>query len=182
MRAVLDACVLYPTVLRDILIGAADQGLFMPLWSDRLIQEWARTAHRRGGAHDADIARGQMALIKARFGTACIPPDPALEAQLWLPDPGDIHVLATAITARADAIITLNLKDFPKRDLYDHDLVALHPDAAIMQFWDIAPEKIRPIIAAAHHRAKASTGQDLALRALLKRARLPRLARAVTQN
>src|SRR5690606_10011196 len=33
VRAVLDACVLYPTVLREILIGAADAGLYAPLWS-----------------------------------------------------------------------------------------------------------------------------------------------------
>ena len=30
MRAVLDACVLYPTVLREILVGAADAGLIEP--------------------------------------------------------------------------------------------------------------------------------------------------------
>ena len=35
MKAVLDACVLYPTVLREILTDSAAAGLFQPVWSQR---------------------------------------------------------------------------------------------------------------------------------------------------
>ena len=31
-KILLDACVLYPTVLREILIGVAARGLYRPLW------------------------------------------------------------------------------------------------------------------------------------------------------
>ena len=39
MKAVLDACVLFPTVLREILLGVAGKGLYEPLWSDRILRE-----------------------------------------------------------------------------------------------------------------------------------------------
>ena len=42
MRAVLDACVLYPPVLRDLLLGCAEAGLYEPKWSERILEEWAR--------------------------------------------------------------------------------------------------------------------------------------------
>ena len=58
MRVVIDACVLYPTVLREIVLGVARADLITPLWSDRLLEEWARTAARHGGAVDATFARG----------------------------------------------------------------------------------------------------------------------------
>ena len=46
MKALLDACVLYPTVLREILTGVAGQGLYTPLWSDRILEEWARATRK----------------------------------------------------------------------------------------------------------------------------------------
>lgn len=47
---------------------------------------------------------------------------------LELPDVNDRHVLAAAITAKADVIVTFNLKDFPTKYLEKYNLVALHPD------------------------------------------------------
>jgi len=40
IRAVLDACVLYPPVLRGLLLGADHAGLYRAQWSDRIIEEW----------------------------------------------------------------------------------------------------------------------------------------------
>ena len=52
-----------------------------------------------------------------------------LVPSLELPDPGDRHVLAAAIRAEADIIVTANLKDFPASSLAPHGLEAEHPDA-----------------------------------------------------
>ncbi|WP_439137650.1 RSP_2648 family PIN domain-containing protein [Roseicyclus sp.] len=179
MRAVIDACVLYPTVLREIVLGVARQGLITPLWSHRLLEEWARTAARHGGAVDAALARGEIAALAAVFPDANQPADPTLEGQLWLPDGGDIHVLATAVTARADTIITLNLRDFPARELAPHGVEAVHPDAALYQLWLSHPDKIVAVVAGVHATAERLSGEALACRGLLKRARLPRLAKAL---
>jgi predicted nucleic acid-binding protein len=179
MRAVIDACVLYPTVLRQIVLGVARAGLIVPLWSDRLLEEWARTADRLGGAVDGALARGEIAALGVRFPGALVPADPARAAQLWLPDPGDIHVLATAIAAQADTVITLNLKDFPRAELEAHGLAAQHPDAVLYRFWLDRPDAVAGVVADVHATAARMAGAELPLRALLKRARLPRLAKAL---
>jgi hypothetical protein len=180
-RAVLDACVLYPEVLRGLLIGAAAAGAFDPVWSPRLFEEWRRTAWRRGGPAAQAEAEVAMATLRARFPEAEVShaPEPP---ELWLPDAADIHVLATAIAAGAARIVTLNLRDFPKRELAAQGIEAVHPDALLYDLWLDRPNVIDALAAEAHRRAEARAGQTLSLRALLKRARLPRLAKAVTSG
>jgi hypothetical protein len=59
---------------------------------------------------------------------------------LELPDPDDRHVLAAAIRCGAAAIITANLKDFPKEQLDKYETLAIHPDDFIMDLADLEPE------------------------------------------
>ena len=66
MKAVLDACVLYPTVLREILQGAGEGGLFQPVYSDRILREWV-LATAKLGAEAPVIAAGEAALFQAAF-------------------------------------------------------------------------------------------------------------------
>lgn len=178
---VLDACALYPTVLREILLGAAEAGLFRPVWSPRILEEWRRTALRLGGPADAALAEGEMARLAARFPGACVTHDAAEEAALWLPDPADIHVLATARAAEAAGIVTLNLKDFPRRELLPMALAAVHPDAFLSDLHARAPEAVAASVRAVHAEAERLSGAALELRTLLKRARLPRLGKALTR-
>lgn len=178
---VLDACVLYPTVLREILMGCAAEGLFAPVWSPRLLEEWARTAERQGGAADAAIARGEIVRLSARFPDAGTRHSEADEAALWLPDPADVHVLATARVAGAEGIVTLNLKDFPRAEMMAQDLRAVHPDPFLLDLLAGSPDKVASVVQGVHAEAERLSGGQLDLRALLKRARLPRLAKALTR-
>ena len=75
------------------------------------------TCRRAVGARGAAIASGEIALLRARWPDAEIPADQALEARLFLPDPADCHVLAAAIAGGAEAVVTLNLRDFPTRQM-----------------------------------------------------------------
>lgn len=178
-RALLDACVLYPTVLREILIGAAAEGLFRPLWSARILEEWARAAARRSPG-DEVIARGEIASLRAQFPRAEIPPQPGIEQRLILPDPGDLHVLAVAIAGSADLIVTQNARDFPRGTLAGEGLAREDADAFLMALWLRAPDQIAQIVERSRARAEAISGQGQPLRALMKRARLPRLGKALS--
>lgn len=179
---VLDACVLYPTVLRQILLEVAAAGVFRPLWSPRLLEEWVRAAQKHGGASDGLLAQGEIAKLRAGFPGAEIRHDPADEARLWLPDPADIHVLATAIAGEAQAIVTLNLRDFPGHELSPHGLIALHPDTFLRGALDEHAAPIRAAVHRTHAEAERLSGETLDMRKLLKRARLPRLAKALASD
>ena len=50
-----------------------------------------------------------------------------------MPAPGDRHVLAAAIRAEADIIVTANLNDLPASSLAPHGLEAEHPDAFLVR-------------------------------------------------
>ncbi len=181
MKLLLDACVLYPTVMREMLLGAARKGLFTPLWSDRILEEWARAAARHSPAQEMQ-ARGEIALTKAAFPAASIAIPEAVQRRLWLPDPNDIHVLAAAVAGSADQIITLNAKDFPRGLLAEEGLKRMDPDGLLYGFWLENPADIGDVAASVRATAQALSGKDWTLRALLKKARLPRLAKALSST
>lgn len=174
MKAVLDACVLYPTVLREILADAAAAGLYRPLWSPRILDEWRLAAQRNGLEAGVEIA-----LLNDRFAGAMVQPQ-ADAAGLDLPDPADRHVIEAALSAGADAIVTANLRDFPRRALAPFGIRAIHPDEFLRDLFLTDPDPILAAIRNAHARARAAGG-DLTQPELMRRARLPRLAKAIAR-
>ena len=178
MKLLLDACVLYPTVMREMLLGAARIGHFTPLWSPRILEEWARAARKIGPTGEPQ-ARAEIALISAAWPRAAIPPTPAVEARLWLPDSADVHVLASAIVGHADAIVTVNNKDFPRHTLAEEGLERIGPDQLLYDLWLKDPEGLSEVATSVLAEANRLSGGGWELRPLLKKARLPRLAKAL---
>lgn len=178
MRVLIDACVLYPTVMREVVLGVARTGAFKPLWSARILEEWARAARKIGPDGEMQ-ARGEIALIQAAWPKAERPAAPGLEQRLWLPDADDIHVLAVAVDGNADAIMTLNNKDFPKGVLAEQDIARVGPDGFLYACWQKTPEAVEQVGADVLSQARRLSGEAWEMRALLKKARLPRLAKAL---
>jgi len=179
MRACLDACVLFPTVLREILIGAAGLGLYDPIWSERILEEWARATVKLGPEAELQ-ARGEVAVLKAQFGKASVRPRDGDLARLHLPDENDVHVLAAAIAGSADVIMTLNAKDFPRQQLAHEGVRRMSPDEFLMGLWMETPEAVDQVVRQVHATAQRMMGEEIALRALMKKARLPRLGKALS--
>jgi predicted nucleic acid-binding protein len=178
VKLLLDTCVLYPTVMREMLLGAARAGHFVPLWSARILGEWERAAVKLGPAGAAQ-ATAEIALLKAAWPKAEVAPKPGLEARLWLPDQHDIHVLAAAIAGHADGIVTVNAKDFPRQTLEEEGLKRSAPDELLYDFWLNDPAGIEAVGQAVLSEARRLSGEDWQMRPLLKKARLPRLAKAL---
>ncbi len=180
MRVLLDTCVLYPTVLREVLLGVADAGGFVPLWSPRILDEWRGVAARRG---DAALAEGEIALIGARWPAAEVAAARVGEASahgaLQLPDPSDVHVLAAAIGGGAEAIVTLNVRDFPAAALAPHGIALRHPDPFLCERLAEHLDAVAAVAEAVRATAEHLSGVAQPMRPLLKRARVPRFARAL---
>ena len=140
---VLDACTLFPMLVRDVLLTLADHELFNPKWSPRIRDEWTRnlTARLRTRAPDADVS-GQVARIASAVDRAF--PDACFSAQiveadtLAAVDAKDRHVVMTALAAQADAIVTFNLSDFAAPQLRESlQIEVIHPDDFIMDLVDL---------------------------------------------
>lgn len=177
-RAVLDACVLYPPVLRALLLGADKAGLYCAHWSDRIVEEWLR-ATRKLGPQAEGAARIEAALMAASHPKARLAPAPHIEARLVLPDANDCHVLAVAIAGSVDAIITLNAADFPRGVLAGEGVARRDPDGFLWQLYCENPQLMGGVVAQVHARAEEMAGADVSCKALLKRAGCPRLAKAM---
>lgn len=178
MRAALDACVLFPTVLREILLGVAQAGVYEPLFSERILQEWVRATAKLGPLAQMQ-AEGDALLTRTQFPRAMVREQPGLQARLMLPDPDDLHVLAIAIAGHADCIVTFNAQDFPRHVLAAEGLERRDPDGFLWQLWSDEPEAVAGVVARVHATAERMAGQPIPLKSLLKRAQLPKLAKAI---
>ena len=134
--AVLDACVIYPAPLRDLLLSIAAEGGFIPKWSDEIQAEWIRNLLlKRPDLTKKQLVGTKKAMEKA-FPDARIIKYQNLIPTLRLPDPKDRHVLAAAIQTRADVIVTFNLKDFPESTLQTYQLDVMHPDTFLTNLFN----------------------------------------------
>jgi hypothetical protein len=128
VTAVLDACVLYPARVRDLLLSLGAAPLFRPIWSNAIHEEWITNVL----SNRPDLTRAQLErtryLMNQAFPDALVRGFEPIISTFTLPDPGDRHVLAAAIYARADLIITTNANDFPAGLLDAHRVTAMHPD------------------------------------------------------
>ncbi|MBX3749078.1 MAG: PIN domain-containing protein [Opitutaceae bacterium] len=140
--ALYDACVLYPAPLRDLLLQLALTDRFRAKWTDAIHDEWIRNVLQQ--RPDLTVAQLQRTreLMDLHVRDCLVDGYEPLIAGLTLPDPDDRHVLAAAIHARADVIVTYNLGDFPAAVLKAYGLEAQHPDEFIYHLTDLAPEAV----------------------------------------
>ena len=181
MKILFDTCVLYPTVMREMLLGTAEIAGLTPFWSERILEEWARAARKLGPTGETQ-ARGEIALLRSQWPNAEITWPPSLEARLWLPDENDCHILAAAIASSADLIVTLNRKDFPRAILRKEGVDRIDPDVLLMQFIEKHGPEMTTFAKNLTVQAITLSGQSWNTLALLKKARLPRLAKALLRQ
>ena len=176
MKIIFDTCVLYPTVLRKILLGVAREGLYKPVWSTRILDEWIHVTRKKIPSGENTIL-AQIALLKFQWPNSLVKDYDFDIRSLWLPDENDVHVLASAISSDAEAILTLNRKDFPKKILKDYGIVRYSPDEMLMSLWIDNSEIISRVVANEFETTKQNLEQKLTLRGVLKKSYLPGLGK-----
>ena len=129
---VYDANVLYPNTLRDLLIRIAQSGTVQAKWTNAILDEMSRALRRnRPEIPEEKLERLRELMNRAVRDCLVAGYEPLIEG-LKLPDPDDRHVLAAAIKAGAQVIVTRNLKDFPESDLGPWNVEAKSPDAFVL--------------------------------------------------
>lgn len=134
--AVLDACILYPPSLRDLLMRVAVAGVYEPRWTEEIHDEWIRNVL----ADNPDVTPAQLERTRRLMNQAV--PSGLVSGyethlpSLSLPDANDRHILAAAIEARAGVIVTFNLADFPVTTLEAYGIEPAHPDLFLSTLFD----------------------------------------------
>ena len=137
---VLDACVMMSGLLRPLLLNLAKTGLFDPLWTDKIGQEWQRNAARLWPI-DPELLKTEWHSMQEQFPTANMGDVTLFEASLKHTDRKDKHVAATGIAAVANvqsgpiSVLTWNIKDFSRSELRRQQLGLIDPDRLFSQWW-----------------------------------------------
>ncbi|MXW48739.1 MAG: PIN domain-containing protein [Gammaproteobacteria bacterium] len=145
--AFLDASVLYPAPLRDLLLELATSDLYRAKWSDTVHDEWIRALRSRR----PDIAAARLErtrrLMDAHVRDAIVSGFNELVPTIRLPDPDDRHIVAAAIRSDSDIILTANLKDFPASAIARYGLTAEHPDGFLARLCHESPNRFLDALA-----------------------------------
>jgi hypothetical protein len=156
--ALLDTCVLWPSLQRDFLLSLAIEGLYRPAWStvilDELEYEEARKLVERGEDEAKAAARAGYLIrrMTAAFNDAQVSGWEGLDGTYCLPDPNDEHVVAAAVVGGAGAIVTHNMKDFPLSRLPD-GLDVLTPKQFAENTVALSPARARAAVDAISRRS-----------------------------
>jgi hypothetical protein len=133
---VYDASVLYPAPLRDVLMWVAIKGLVRAKWTDEIQDEWLRNLLERRADLDEQRLRRTQRLMNRALPDARVSGHEVLIDALELPDPDDRHVLAAAIRAGAQTIVTENIRHFPATALDQYGIDAERADPFLLGLLD----------------------------------------------
>jgi hypothetical protein len=126
--------------------------LFQAKWTNRIHDEWISNLLE----NRPDLKREQLEktrrLMNAATRDCLVEGYDGLIESVKLPDEDDRHVLAAAIHAHADVIVTFNLKDFPAKALRPFKIEAVHPDDFILRLIEVDSVAVHE--AARLHRAR----------------------------
>ena len=136
--ALLDANVLYPARLRDLLIRLALTKRYRARWTTEIQDEWIRNLLANRADLSADQLERTRTLMELAVPDVLVSSYEGLIPGLNLPDAKDRHVLAAAIRCQAGVIVTLNLRDFPAEALAPYGIEAQHPDTFIAHLADLS--------------------------------------------
>jgi hypothetical protein len=109
----LDANVLYPAPLRDLLLQLAVTDIFKARWTADIHREWIEALLRNEPHRDRAALERTRDLMDSKTRDCLVTGYEALIPVIQLPDANDRHVLAAAIVGHCDVIVTQNLKHFP---------------------------------------------------------------------
>lgn len=143
--AFLDANILHPMVLCDLLIRLAQERMYRAVWSRRVLDEVMRSVLRRRPEIPPELLQRRLDRMNEAVPDAQVDGyEHLLPATAVFGD--DDHVVAAAMHARADVIVTENLRDFPAEELALRNVYAQRADDFLQSLWTADPRAIRLVL------------------------------------
>jgi hypothetical protein len=139
--ALLDACVLYPVDLRDLLLRLAEKGLFRVLWTDEILEEMRRNIVQNHPELVPERLDRTIDLMNQAFEDAAVADYQGL-VDAMTNHVDDRHVVAAAVRGRADVIVTDNLKHFPSEACDPYGIDVQSVDEFLLYAFHLAPETV----------------------------------------
>jgi len=136
--AVIDSCVLYHLELRLLLIHLDAAGLFRLHVSEKIVDDFIRNLAKKkcwNNEKALHLKSKILAVVENGIIDGSEIPLDNLQCNY-----NDRHVLATAIRAKAEEIVTFNLQHFPPETTEPHGVRAVHPDRFVCNLYDLRTE------------------------------------------
>lgn len=127
--AFLDACVLYPFSLRDVLMQFSVEGMFQAKWSAKVQAEVIKNVEGNNPTAAGKLGRTFELMESAVPDFRSEPtPETAALVSVSSTDPKDVEILAAAIDGGCTHLVTSNLKDFDIAYGSARGVAVMHPD------------------------------------------------------
>lgn len=136
---IIDTNIFFNIWILDPILTLADEELFEPLWSDMIMAEAKRNLPKVWKNATSNQIDAFINTLNAAFPWAQISNWKEHMQGLELPDPDDCHVFAAAIAGKASTIVTLNLIDFPVKELTEYGIKVEHPDTFLTRLYEESP-------------------------------------------
>ena len=143
-RLVLDANVLVPYDLTCLFLALAEQGVVDLRWSDRILDEVARTLLHKLQLPESNVI-SRVRAMRRGFPEAAVTEYEHRMSELSC-DEKDRHVAAAAIEAGAAFLVTVNLRDFDAEELEEQGVELIHPDQMLLRLLAEKPRAVRQAI------------------------------------
>jgi len=145
--ALLDASVLHPWVVCDMLLRLAERGLYRPAWSAEILDELVSSLIERKPEHAERFQRRRERMEAAFAEAMAARPERFLSAVPDEVDVGDRHVVAAALAAQADVVVTNNVRHFAPERLAESGLLVQTADEFLVHQWWLDPDAVTEEIA-----------------------------------
>jgi hypothetical protein len=138
---VLDACILCNFTLCDLILRLAEPPeLFVPRWSERIIEETVHTL-REDLQWEERLVQSFVSALREHFPDCWVKNyEPLVEKMTN--HPKDRHVAAAAAKCHAQIIVTQNLKHFPIREMKPLGIRVQHPDQFLQHLFALDSEVV----------------------------------------
>ena len=177
--AFLDTCTVFGAAITDFVLDLAERGTFRPLWSEHVLTELQRSLVRRG--IEPGAVEYRIEAMKRAFPDANVTGYEDLISQMTCDDE-DRHVLAAAVRANAEVIVTFNLRHFPQSSLEPYQITSVHPDDFLLDQLDLYPQATLQSLEDTSGRYEKPAMTVETFLGLLAKAGVPRFAEAAAER